>query len=72
MFRPMITIRYSLLVTVCLLTAACTSQQEAQMASTYKAPNACPEGKVRYCDSRSQRRCGCITQTEVKDFMAAF
>lgn len=72
MFRPMTTIRCGMLAGLCFIAAACTSQQDAKMASTYKALNACPEGEVRYCDSRSQRKCTCITQSEVRDFMAAF
>lgn len=72
MFRLILTIRCSLLLLVCFATAACTSQQDPQIASTYIPANACAEGTVRYCDSRSRRTCTCITQSDVKDFMAAF
>ena len=71
MFRTTMAIRFSL-VTACLVMAACSNHNGTQTAATYKTPNTCAEGKVLYCDSRSRGKCGCITQSEVKDFMAAF
>lgn len=71
MFRVLSISRQLPLLSVVLCLAACTSSQAPQHVG-YKPPQACPDGRVQYCDDRTGRGCTCISKGEIRALMALF